>query len=93
MNKYINQNGKVIEATEKAYNLIYKPQGYITQEEYNKKQEEYKNKSISKMNKEELQKLALEKEVATEKEIKDMNVEQLKAAIKTVNEDKKEDEE
>ena len=93
MNKYINQNGKVIEATEKAYNLIYKGKGYITEEEYNKKQEESKKKSISKMNKEELQKLALEIEAATEEEIKEMNVDQLKAAIKAVNEDKKEDEE
>lgn len=93
MNKYINKNGKIIKATEKAYNLIYKGQGYITEEEFNKKQEESKKKSISKMNKEELQKLALEIKIATEEEIKEMNMEQLKAAIKAVNEDKKEDEE
>lgn len=93
MNRYINQSGKVIEGTEKAYNLIYKGQGYITEEEYNKKQEESKKKSISKMNKEELQKLALEIEVATEGEIKEMNVDQLKAAIKAANEEKKEEEE
>ncbi len=55
MNKYV-KNNKIIEATEKAYNCIYKEQGYELVEE---KKEEVKN--ISKMNKDELLVIATEK--------------------------------
>ncbi len=44
-------------------------------------------KRISKMNKEELQKLALKLSVGTEEEIGGMNVEQLKLAIKAKKEE------
>lgn len=39
MNKYV-KNGKIIEATEKAYNCIYKEQGYLPYKETKKKKEE-----------------------------------------------------
>ncbi len=55
MNKYIKDN-KVINATEKAYNVIYKEKGSIPVEE---KKEEVKD--ISKLKKEELVKIATEK--------------------------------
>lgn len=52
MNKYMKGN-VVINATEKAYNLLYKGQGYVP----------YKNatKEVAKMKKDELVELALEK--------------------------------
>ncbi|MGG7176206.1 hypothetical protein ACQPU1_01335 [Clostridium paraputrificum] len=43
------------------------------------------------MNKEELQKVALELQFGTDEEIKEMNVVQLKAAIKIANEDQDEE--
>lgn len=55
MNKYVKDK-VVINATEKAYNLLYKEQGYIPVEE---KKEEVKD--ISKMKKEELLTIATEK--------------------------------
>lgn len=55
MNKYVKDK-VVINATEKAYNLLYKEQGYIPVEE---KKEEVKD--ISKMKKEELLTIAKEK--------------------------------
>ena len=90
MSKYYKGENE-IEATEKAFNVIYKPQGYITQEEHEKSVREAEKqaeiKSISKMNKEELQKLALKLSVGTEEEIGGMNVEQLKLAIKAKKEE------
>lgn len=57
MNKYIK--GKVvINATEKAYNIIYKEQGYVPYKEVEEKKE---TKDISKMKKEELLAIATEK--------------------------------
>ena len=71
MSKYYKGENE-IEATEKAFNVIYKPQGYITKEEHEKSVREAEKqaeiKSISKMNKEELQKLALKLSVGTEEE-------------------------
>jgi hypothetical protein len=93
LNKYI-KDGKLIEATERAFKLIYKGQGYIPYDMYLKEQEEAKrmeeeagkNKSISKMNKEDLKELAIELGVFTEEEVNAKNVEELKAAIKAVKE-------
>lgn len=55
MNKYIKDK-HIINATEKAYNVIYKEKGYVPVEE---KKEEVKD--ISKMKKDELLKVATEK--------------------------------
>lgn len=57
MNKYVK--GKVvINATEKAYRVIYKEQGYVPYEVEDKKEEA---KDVSKMKKEELLAVATEK--------------------------------
>lgn len=58
MNKYIKEK-VVINATEKAYNIIYKAQGYVPYKETEEKKEEVKD--ISKMKKEELLVIATEK--------------------------------
>ncbi len=58
MNKYIKDK-HIINATEKAYNVIYKAQGYVPCNEVEEKKEEVKD--ISKMKKEELLKVATEK--------------------------------
>lgn len=58
MNKYI-KNKAIINATEKAYNAIYKEQGYVPYKEIEEKKEEAKD--ISKMKKDELLKVATEK--------------------------------
>lgn len=58
MNKYIKDK-VVINATEKAYNVIYKVQGYIPYKEVEEKKEEARD--IFKMKKEELLKFVTEK--------------------------------
>lgn len=58
MNKYIKEK-VVINATEKAYNVIYKAQGYVPYKEIEEKKEEVRD--ISKMKKEELLAIATEK--------------------------------
>lgn len=58
MNKYIKDR-VVINATEKAYNTLYKTQGYVPYKELEEKKEEVED--ISKMKKEELLKVATEK--------------------------------
>lgn len=58
MNKYIKDK-VVINATKKAYNTLYKEQGYVPYKEVEEKKEEVKD--ISKMKKEELLKVATEK--------------------------------
>lgn len=58
MNKYIKDK-HIINATEKAYNVIYKVQGYVPYKEADEKKEEVKD--ISKMKKEELLKVVAEK--------------------------------
>lgn len=58
MNRYI-KNKNIINATEKAYNVIYKEQGYVPYKE--QEQEKEKVKDISKMKKEELVLVATEK--------------------------------
>ena len=60
MNKYMKDKN-IINATEKAYNVIYKEQGYVPYKEVEEKKEE---KDISKMKKEELLVLAEEKGIA-----------------------------
>lgn len=57
MNKYIKDK-VVINATEKAYNILYKEQGYVPYKEVEEKKEEVKD--ISKMKKEELLAIATE---------------------------------
>ncbi len=54
MNKYIKDD-KIINATEKAYNTIYKEKGFIPLKE---KEEDVKD--ISKLNKEDLLKIVIE---------------------------------
>lgn len=82
MNKYIKDD-KIIEATEKAYNCIYKEQGYKEVEE---KKEEVKD--ISKMKKEDLLAYAIEKgiEIPTET----TKVEDIRKFIKEIEEKKEE---
>ncbi len=81
MNKYIKDN-KVINATEKAYNTIYKEKGFIPVEE---KKEEVKD--ISKMKKDELVKIATEKGIEVPE---NATKEVLIALIKEVEEKKEE---
>ena len=81
MNKYI-KDGKVINATEKAYEVIYKAKGYTPVEE---KKEEVKD--ISKMKKDELLLVASEKGIEIPE---DATKEVLISLIKEV-EEKKED--
>lgn len=81
MNKYI-KDGKVINATEKAYEVIYKAKGYTPVEE---KKEEVKD--ISKMKKDELLLVASEKGIEIPE---DATKEVLISLIKEVEEKKEE---
>lgn len=79
MNKYIKDK-KVINATEKAYNTIYKEQGYVPYKEV-------EEKDISKMKKEELIAVAREKGIEIQENI---SKEALITLIKEVEEKKEE---
>lgn len=84
MNKYIR--GKtVINATEKAYKVIYKAQGYVPYKEVEEKKEEVKD--ISKMKKDELLKVATERGIEMPE---NATKEVLVALIKEVEEKKEE---
>lgn len=84
MNQYIKDK-HIINATEKAYNVVYKEQGYVPYEEVEEKKEE--TKDISKMKKDELLVVASEKGI----EVPDnVTKEVLVALIKEVEEKKEE---
>ncbi|MCI8362269.1 MAG: hypothetical protein HFJ41_03925 [Clostridia bacterium] len=84
MNQYIKDK-HIINATEKAYNVVYKEQGYVPYEEIKEKKEE--TKDISKMKKDELLVVASEKGI----EVPDnVTKEVLVALIKEVEEKKEE---
>jgi len=85
MNKYIKDKN-IINATEKAYNVVYKTQGYIPYKEVEEKKEEVK-KDISKMNKDELTKIATEKGIEVPENAKKDDIINL---IKEVEEKKEE---
>lgn len=78
MNKYI-KGSKVINATEKAFEVIYKGQGYVLVEE---KEEEVKD--MSKMKKEDLFAYATEKGIEVPAEV--TKVEEIRKFIKEVEE-------
>lgn len=59
MAKYI-KDGKVIQATERAYEVIYKAQGY---KPYNNEEKGENDKPLDKMKVDELKELAMEKEI------------------------------
>ena len=84
MNQYIKDK-HIINATEKAYNVVYKERGYVPYEEIKEKKEE--TKDISKMKKDELLVVASEKGI----EVPDnVTKEVLVALIKEVEEKKEE---
>ena len=65
MNKYINGN-QTIEATEKAYNIIYKKQGYVPYIEEQKEE----GCSVADKTVEQLKEIALEKDIEVPSKIK-----------------------
>lgn len=72
MNKYIKDN-QIINATEKAYKVIYKSQGYIPYQEVETNKIETNNdaiKDLTKMKKEELMLVALENEIQIPEDVK-----------------------
>lgn len=83
MNKYVKEN-VVINATEKAYETIYKDKGYMPYKKTNKKKEEVKD--ISKMNKEDLLAYASENHIEIPKTL--TKVDDIKKFIKEVEEKK-----
>lgn len=87
MNKYIKDD-KVINATEKAYNVIYKEKGYVPYKETEKEKSgaETDIKDISKMKKEDLLTYATENEIIIPEEI--TKVEDIRKFIKEVEEEK-----
>lgn len=72
MNKYIKDN-QIINATEKAYKVIYKSQGYIPYQEVETNKIDTNNdaiKDLTKMKKEELMLVALENEIQIPEDVK-----------------------